>query len=687
MGTALLPWYTLSSRVTASEISLSKECLFSGENWDCQQPHMRTPAEDTGAISWQEIPAGAFFHNSASTDSSKYPKWNPFIGSGYPIFLDGISRTSTPSRILLNLFPTDGTRDFIIFFRFLMYTWGVVFSLMLLGCSGFFLLFAGISATLAPYASRYLDMIYFDVDLMAPWVFAFFLLLKRDWKNKSDRWLSLGGLFVLGAWIGMQSFIQAQAVFGVVTGVVAIVLLWPTRGRSLMGLACFSLPFLATSLPYILEFKGFFQDLVSTRSYVGCVATGGVGLQRVLTYSYLGYLKSPELETIFTVLSIPLLAWAVFRKAIPLYFFAAYILLGILLIFGMPNAICSIDGLSATHFSRNLVPHLQSYFLILASASLWAFSAQFQRKKVALTLGFVLAIYPSLSRSIVSTGHILGKYAKNLSLDLTRIPDKNVYAHVKTLSQSEDRRHFSPDGRLVPNYSAALSILDMRVIYGVYPKRFYTLNDSLFHAWYETPSYGHPDRFIGGDLSSGKIPVELEKILILNRVSLLTFSKNVDWLKNNSFYTNANCEKRKTDELADFYLCQLIDGVGFFPKTVAEAKDENEALALLAQLDPIELVDFAVIEPGFGAAKDQPVKAAKGSVVAFKRSNDQLGYTLNVTQPGFFLVADAYFPGWRATVNGNSSVIHPANVAFKAVWVPQGKTLVSFIYTGDKNLR
>jgi len=118
MGTALLPWYTLSSRVTTSEISLRKECLFSGENWDCQQPHMRTPAEDTGAISWQEIPAGAFFHNSAITDSSKYPKWNPYIGSGYPIFLDGISRTSTPSRILLSLFPTDGTRDFIIFFRF-----------------------------------------------------------------------------------------------------------------------------------------------------------------------------------------------------------------------------------------------------------------------------------------------------------------------------------------------------------------------------------------------------------------------------------------------------------------------------------------------------------------------------------------------------------------------------------------
>jgi uncharacterized membrane protein YfhO len=48
--------------------------------------------------------------------------------------------------------------------------------------------------------------------------------------------------------------------------------------------------------------------------------------------------------------------------------------------------------------------------------------------------------------------------------------------------------------------------------------------------------------------------------------------------------------------------------------------------------------------------------------------------------PGFLFVSEKYFPGWTATVNGEAVEIHRANVTFRAVRVPAGRSRVEFIY-------
>ena len=47
---------------------------------------------------------------------------------------------------------------------------------------------------------------------------------------------------------------------------------------------------------------------------------------------------------------------------------------------------------------------------------------------------------------------------------------------------------------------------------------------------------------------------------------------------------------------------------------------------------------------------------------------------------GFLVLADQYYPGWRATVNGADVAIHRANFMFRLVEVPAGTSRVEFLY-------
>jgi hypothetical protein len=53
---------------------------------------------------------------------------------------------------------------------------------------------------------------------------------------------------------------------------------------------------------------------------------------------------------------------------------------------------------------------------------------------------------------------------------------------------------------------------------------------------------------------------------------------------------------------------------------------------------------------------------------------------LNAPERGFLFLADQYFPGWSATVNGRRASIIRANHAFRLVEVPKGQVRVEFRY-------
>jgi hypothetical protein len=52
--------------------------------------------------------------------------------------------------------------------------------------------------------------------------------------------------------------------------------------------------------------------------------------------------------------------------------------------------------------------------------------------------------------------------------------------------------------------------------------------------------------------------------------------------------------------------------------------------------------------------------------------------TVKTDQPGYLVLSDAYYPGWRATVDGRLEPIRRANYAFRAIYVPAGRHTVQF---------
>jgi hypothetical protein len=84
-------------------------------------------------------------------------------------------------------------------------------------------------------------------------------------------------------------------------------------------------------------------------------------------------------------------------------------------------------------------------------------------------------------------------------------------------------------------------------------------------------------------------------------------------------------------------------------------------------------------EPPEGA---RPLPASgRAEIVTY----DATRVVINVSMPGdgFVVLADTWFPGWRAEVDGDATHVYRADHAFRAVWVPAGEHDVVFTYTSS----
>jgi hypothetical protein len=220
----------------------------------------------------------------------------------------------------------------------------------------------------------------------------------------------------------------------------------------------------------------------------------------------------------------------------------------------------------------------------------------------------------------------------------------------------------------------------MRLVAPFYPVRYHRLNGGLFEGWISDPQHHiRPDRFIGPHDSTLAVSHGLEKVLILNRVSLLTFPPNqIAFPSASGAYGRDVCQELATDQNATSYLCPKVGPIGYFPRAVLVLDSSDSVLDALKAANPRELLDKVWIEVPSSAPV--PAYPAEGKVHGFRRGDDSLVYNLEVTRPGFFVVTDTYFPGWKASWNSKRVDIFVANIAFKAVYLEPGRSSLELVF-------
>ncbi len=330
-------------------------------------------------------------------------------------------------------------------------------------------------------------------------------------------------------------------------------------------------------------------------------------------------------------------------------------------------------------------------FLLLATLmSVILLFKNLQRQSIATPILFrslilllpVLAVYPP----IVSTEYFRRWITHNFPTHLPPHPEKLdpafPFGALQTLSQNEDRRHYSPQELLYPNWSSAFRILDLRVLSALYPQYYYKLNSSqgLVDFWIRDFTHEiNPDRFVRSNLPESSTLPLFQKLLILNRVSLLSFVKGHPLLSDdNGPYSKNNCQLRSSSDQIELYRCPRIGGVGFFPKQVKAFENDEEMISYFKHSPTPDLIDFAGILKA-DILNSPPIQIpAQGKIVQFYRKLNEMTYVLEVTQPGLFVFADTWFKGWSVTVNSQTAPLSRVNIAFKGVPVLIGKNIVHF---------
>jgi len=98
-------------------------------------------------------------------------------------------------------------------------------------------------------------------------------------------------------------------------------------------------------------------------------------------------------------------------------------------------------------------------------------------------------------------------------------------------------------------------------------------------------------------------------------------------------------------------------------------------------LDPKNDPHSSVVLLGKGPNTSAQVPTSGNSSVKWIKDEPELiEVEANLTGPGYLVLSDNYASGWEATVDGRSTPILRADVAFRAVALPKGKHTVAFYY-------
>ena len=125
----------------------------------------------------------------------------------------------------------------------------------------------------------------------------------------------------------------------------------------------------------------------------------------------------------------------------------------------------------------------------------------------------------------------------------------------------------------------------------------------------------------------------------------------------------------------------IVENLDAFPRAwVAHswraAGDFERSLTAVVTSRSRELLESPVIEGVEPGAAKAPPEAA----VVKSEGPDEVRLRADSSQPGFLILADTFYPGWKAEVDGREEEVRTANGAFRAIPIAAGRHEVRFAY-------
>ena len=106
----------------------------------------------------------------------------------------------------------------------------------------------------------------------------------------------------------------------------------------------------------------------------------------------------------------------------------------------------------------------------------------------------------------------------------------------------------------------------------------------------------------------------------------------------------------------------------------------TRALMTMHEHADFDARNYAVIEPGAMTLPARPSNFTGGSAVIASYAPSEVVVRTDCASESLLVLADAFYPGWRATVDRAPAAVLPAYCALRAVFVPAGAHEVVFTY-------
>ncbi|MDP2470012.1 MAG: YfhO family protein [Candidatus Palauibacterales bacterium] len=194
-------------------------------------------------------------------------------------------------------------------------------------------------------------------------------------------------------------------------------------------------------------------------------------------------------------------------------------------------------------------------------------------------------------------------------------------------------------------------------------------------------------QIFGFPMQDGLQGVELISVALTNEAAMRAWSDDpLRFLRamNVGFYADATASADSIDGLSlaashpdlPIRVYAVPDPVKRLYLVAAYETREGQAAALHRVLEPDFPLGAAVVletDPGM-----RPDPAASGEILSRREGPNRVSARLKASGPMLAVLSDRWYPGWKATVNGDRVPVYRANGVFRAVTVPAGVSDVEF---------